>query len=300
MKMVLSYSLFGYEKQFAGCFSFNSYLRALLLCLRMNRLVYPEFITRLHVDGDTLGGCPVLGELGESGLLELRVQPSAPICKAMLWRLAPAFDEDVELFLCRDLDSLSTYRERRCVQAWLNSSKFCHAITDSVSHTIPLMGGMIGFRSKLVVPPALQKEFSLPTNIFEEYVGCNSWDEMMQKFSTIPPMDFSAKGSDQVWLNRFIYPLVARHGADSIVQHYIKGMPNTFLSSWFSSVPDVAVPIGDDLRESDDCCGHIGAAGWYETATMRFLRKHAADFGDLRKIENSYPNIFYWAREQVI
>ena len=62
----------------------------------------------------------------------------------MLWRLLPIFEYNVERIICRDTDSPLTYREAQMVKEWENSPKVVHAITDSVSHNIPLMGGMIG------------------------------------------------------------------------------------------------------------------------------------------------------------
>jgi len=195
---IISYSLFGYGSQFENCFSFNSYLRALLLSIRMNRLIYPEFINRVHTDQKTYDGCPILGELERAKIIQCHIIAEAPLCKAMLWRLLPAFDCDVELFLCRDLDSLTSYKERQLVEYWMHGTKMCHAITDSVSHNIPLMGGMVAFRSKE----------------FRDYTGCAT----------------------------------CQHGRDSIVQHYLKGMPNTYLSAYVNEVPDITVPIANELR----------------------------------------------------
>jgi hypothetical protein len=278
---IISYSLFGYGSQFENCFSFNSYLRALLLSIRMNRLIYPEFINRVHTDQKTYDGCPILGKLERAKIIQCHIIAEAPLCKAMLWRLLPAFDCDVELFLCRDLDSLTSYKERQLVEYWMHGTKMCHAITDSVSHNIPLMGGMVAFRSKE----------------FREYTACATWDQMFNKFGAF---NFTNKGSDQDWLNAFIYPLVSQHGRDSIVQHYLKGMPNTYLSAYFNEVPDITVPIAHELRSSNDCTGHIGAAGWYETVTMKFFAQHRDRFDDIKAIEAQYADIFYWTKENTI
>lgn len=279
MKRVISYSLFGYGVQHEGCFSFNSFLRGLMLNIRMNRLIYPEFENWLYTDQVTYDAFKNLfDKLAQGKHIHIKIMPSAPLCKAMLWRIAPAFDESVEIVLCRDLDSPSTYRERQCVQYWMDSTKCIHAITDSVSHNIPLLGGMIGIRAKN----------------FREYTSCHSFDQIINKWGS---MDFTRKGSDQDWLNAYIYPMVSQQGRDSITQHYLKGMPNTWLSDYRNTVPDIAVPIEHDLRESNDVCGHIGAAGYYETAMFKFLRKHWNKFTDLLEIEKEYSSTFYWVNE---
>ena len=51
------------------------------------------------------------------------------------------------------------------------------------------------------------------------------------------------------------------------------------------------------MRESNDTCGHIGAAGWYETAMFKFLRKHKDNYSDLLEYERQYPTIFYWTQD---
>jgi hypothetical protein len=279
MKKVISYSLFGYGVTHPDCFSFNSYLRGLMINVRMNRLIYPEFENWVYTDVNTFEAHKKLIEsLVVAGLIKINIMPDAPLCKAMLWRICPVYDHDVDVVLCRDLDSPTTYRERQCVQYWLESFKTVHAITDSISHRIPMLGGMIGLKA----------------GAFRDWTKTTSWDELIGKYGA---HDFTRKGSDQDWINGYIYPIFAQQGNDSITQHYIKGMPNTWLSDYRNTVPDVTVPIANDLRESNDVCGHIGAAGWYESAMFKFLRKHWNKFNDILEIEKDYKDIFYWVNE---
>ena len=76
--------------------------------------------------------------------------PVAPLCEGMLWRMKPIWLEGVTHTICRDLDSPLTYREAQMVKEWVDSGKIAHAITDSVSHNIPLLGGMIGFTKDFI------------------------------------------------------------------------------------------------------------------------------------------------------
>ena len=56
MKAIV-YSLFGYNKQREeNCFDFNSYLRGFMLCLRSNRLLYPQWRTILEIDKASYDG----------------------------------------------------------------------------------------------------------------------------------------------------------------------------------------------------------------------------------------------------
>jgi hypothetical protein len=271
----ISYSLFGFDaERQKDCFDFNSYLRGLTLNIRMARLLYPDWNIVLHVDKNTNDG---LKELFDALPIEVVVCEDAPLTKAMLWRLKPLFNTKYTHVICRDLDSPLTYREAQAVQIWLNNgTKAAHAITDSVSHCIPLLGGMIGFVS----------------DWFTMYMGVNKWEDLFEGIS----YDWSRKGVDQDYLNAKVYPKLATHGSDSIMQHYILGMPRTFLTCYYNYIEDIELPnVCVEMKESNDVCGHIGAAGWYETAMFKFLHKHWSKFGDILEVEKKYNKIFYWA-----
>lgn len=279
----ISYSLFGYgNKEEESGFNFNSYLRGLFLNLRLNRLIYPDWVTIIHLDSPTYLNYQELFDSICSNNVKIKVNPSAPLCEAMLWRLQPIWDKNeigsalYSHVICRDLDSPTTYREAQAVKYWINRDKAAHTITDSVSHNLPMLGGMIGFVPKY----------------FTERTGWKTWQDMKASFT-----DLSIKGSDQTFLNSYVYPKFAQHGNDSITQHYVLGMANTFLSDCHNFIQPMELDVPFILNESNSVCGHIGAAGWYETAMFKFLRKYWGDFSDLLEIESKYKDIFYWVNE---
>lgn len=292
----ISYSLFGYGKaRNPSCFDFSSYLRGLMLCLRFNRLIYPEWQTILETDQTTYNANKNIFEpLEKSGVLIIEInRDNAALCEAMLWRLRPIYRTDVTHLLCRDLDSPSVYREAQAVQHWMSHhTKAIHAITDSVSHDIALLGGMIGMNCG---------DFRHRTSTY-----------LFKDLMDLCLIDLSVKGSDQTFLNQTIYPFFGHKGSDSITQHYFKGHGNTFLSDyhtcicWREAVAvghkrechlNVELSIPQELEDSNDCVQHIGSAGYNETATMRWINKHKNEFKDLIEIEKQYPNIFYWNHE---
>lgn len=277
-KKVISYSLFGYNKpKQQNCFIFNDYLRGLVLNIRLARLLYPDWVVRVHVDHETNEG---LKHIFERLPIEVIVLNPEPLTKAMLWRMLPIFDRNVEYVICRDLDSPLTYREAQAVHQWVNSECVVHTITDSVSHGIPMLGGMIGFWAKY----------------FTDYTKISSW----KVFSSIGiTLNFNVKGTDQDLLNRFIYPYFANPKKSSIMQHYVLGMPNTFLPNYFNHIPDIDIGLPLELKESNDTCGHIGAAGYYVPPMMNFMHKHRDKFNDIREVEKDYPEIFYWTNEGI-
>lgn len=267
-KKIIAYSLFGYGKdRQKNCFVFADYLRGLLVNIRLARLVYPEWTIRVHVDISTHEG---LKDILHNLPIEIEMCEDAPLTKAMLWRMKPCFDENVEYTICRDLDSPLTYREAQAVNYWIKSGKAAHAITDSISHNIPMMGGMIGFWKYI-----------------RDYTKASDWNDLVSK-----EFNFSEKGTDQALLNKYVYPYFAK--GDSITQHYVLGMPNTFLSDFHTSIPDIDIGVPEEYKDTNDTCGHIGAAGYYTAPMNQLIQKYKDKFTDLEVIEKRYPNIFYW------
>jgi hypothetical protein len=266
---IITYALFGYNKTNENCFDFYTYLRGLAINIRLQRLLLPDYTINLQTDKETY---EAFKDLFDGYKIEININEPAPLCLAMLWRMKPVFNTNYTHVLCRDLDSPLTYREAQCVKHWENKNKAAHAITDSISHNIPMLGGMIGFK----------------TNVFSQYTGFPTWEDMVHNKG----INYDIKGSDQDLLNRYVYPHFAQHGRDSITQHYMKGMPNTFLSDYHSEVPNIELNIPNEyaMKESNDCAVHIGQAGWNETGTFKFLRKHWIDFEQ----EKQYKQIFYW------
>jgi hypothetical protein len=270
----ISYSLFGFgEKTPDNCFEFNSYLRGFWLNVRLAKVLYPNWKIHLCTDHATFNHFKDLfDEMKEFGIT-IKVLEKKPLCLSMLWRLMPIFDEDCEKILCRDTDSPLTYREAQMVCEWEQSGKTIHAITDSVSHNVAMMGGMIG----------LTKNF---TNNF------NSFDSILEN------RDYNVKGSDQDTLNNKIYPCYSHPGNDSILQHYILGMPNTYLSGYKNSYDNIPLEnVSDIYVKTNDTCGHIGAAGYYEAPTIKFLMGYDENKDLYKNLEKKYNNIFYWANE---
>lgn len=65
---------------------------------------------------------------------------------AMQWRFFPIDDEDVELFISRDIDSRITEREKVSVHEWIDSDKIIHIMRDHPHHGYTILGGMWGMK----------------------------------------------------------------------------------------------------------------------------------------------------------
>ncbi len=65
----------------------------------------------------------------------------------MIWRFAPMADPLVQEFHSRDLDVVPIQREVEAVNDWLRTPYHYHIMRDHFGHTMPIMGGMWGFRT---------------------------------------------------------------------------------------------------------------------------------------------------------
>lgn len=276
----ISFALFGYGKQYDNCFSFESYLRGLSINTRLARLVYPEFEVVLNTD---YASYDAFKDYFDAMPVVIKINEPAPLTKAMLWRLKPVFETVPEGWkythvICRDLDSAVSYREAQAVQYWMNKDKAMHCITDSISHNLPAMGGMIGLRPQYAA----------------ERLGAHTWDELMSKGS----FNWDVKGTDQTFLCSHVYPKFAQSGNDSVTEHYVLGMPNSFLSDCHREIQNIDVEgVSHEFKCTNDCVVHIGQSGWNETPTLKIFKQYADRFTDITEAEKLYSKIFYWVNE---
>lgn len=300
----ISYALFTKPDGSVGdTYDFNTYLRGLMLNIRLNRLIFPGWDTVIHVNQSN----PFMyffNELEKLPNVRIVICEDAPLCKAMLWRMKPIFEVQAgawkyEHVICRDTDAPTIYKDAQAVGYWMTKNKAVHAITDSDSHSHPLMGGMCGFK------PAL----------FTSIVNVRTWDDLI-RLGNAYSFDFNRKNSDQDFLIRMIYPLVSIPGNDSITQHYFEGYGNTHLSDYHTCAKcprkasghnddcpnNFTIAIPDEYKESNTICGHIGAAGFYEGALVQFMKKNRDKFIDIKQTETKleeYDKVFWWANGEI-
>lgn len=260
---VLSYSLFGDPSGF----EFGYYLRGVIFNLRMSRILYPEIYMYLHVQFEiAVKYESMLNDLRELGMHMVDPLPKAPKCESMLWRMRPIFMRDYTHVICRDLDSVSTYREALCTYEWLNSGLPYHAINDNAAHG-GLMGGLVAFRSE----------------DFKRDTGYTSFEQMSKG------QDLSKHGSDQNFMNKYIHPKI-KHG---LMMHKLKGA-GVEAKVTKTEVP-ASGPIDKKLHLTDLVSRYIGSAGVIDMELLRFF-KSANPNPKFDEFEKKYSDIFYWAR----
>jgi hypothetical protein len=288
MSKAISYSLFGYNKITPqNSFEFETYLRGLFVNIRINRVLYPGWVNVVNMDRASYNSPykQIFDWLTSETTTQIVLQEEAPLCKAMLWRFKTVFAYDhpnwkYSHIICRDTDSISTYREAQAVTQWIQEDRTAHCITDSVSHNIPMMGGMCGFR-----PGYLNERLKLneaPETIF---------DTLMKMSGEI---DYARKGADQDFLMKYIYPKVA---VDSVTAHFCLGMRqvSTEDNGMHYSIPDIDIGIDPAQKFLNTCAGHIGASGYYEPPMLKWLNTMDPHKEYYAPIQKQFPKIFFWA-----
>jgi hypothetical protein len=262
---VLSYSLFGDPSSF----EFPWYLRGIYFNARMNRILYPDWFTYVHVPKELWSTYFNLWKellIIDHNLRVVELDNNNPKkCEGMLWRMVPIFDSGVSHVLCRDADSVSTYREANCVYEWLQSGLPYHAINDNDAHA-GLMGGLVGFRSE----------------DFKRDTGYTSFNQMIQG------QDLRKHGSDQNFMNKFIHPKIK----NGLFMHKLKGQgieaKRTVNTIQFGH-------LDQKLWVTDLISRYIGSAGVIDFELLRWFKANDPD-PKFDAFERKYSDIFYWAR----
>ncbi len=192
--------------------------------------------------------------------------------------------------ICRDLDSISTYREAQMVKQWIQEDKAIHCITDSVSHDVAMLGGLCGFR------PGYLNDILKLTNKPDQ-----AFNKLMDKGRGI---DFNVKGSDQRFLNDYVYNTDCCKNA---TEHFIKGRSHDKKEEngrHYSIDESIDIGVPDLFKATNLFAGHAGAAGFYEIPTLRFLSHYdpyRKDYEELQNLCLCLKQIFYWnTREDLV
>lgn len=265
MTKLITYSLFKGGKE---PFEERSYIRGFYWNARMNNFIYPDWRTHLEIDRATYTEYKNLFDwLVGNNNLSLNINEATPeLCKGMLWRMKPIFTIDISHVICRDTDSITTYKEAQCVQAWLESGIGFHAINDNPAHG-GLMGGMVGF----------------DTAKLKGFMRWNSWGEMIGGY------DLSKHGSDQNLMNQKLHSKIY----NDLFLHKLNG--SGCAAKRTETTAEIRLPLVDKkLWESNLVCRHIGSAGVVEMETLRFFKRFDEYNWKFQPIEKEFPKIFYW------
>jgi hypothetical protein len=135
MKKIISFSLYGTKEE---------HLIGMVCNVELAKIIYPDWICRIYY-GQTVPSIYVnkLQSYDNVEMFEMEEGPDKLF--QMMWRFLPIDDEDVEVSISRDADSRLSYREKICVDIFMESDKLLHSIRDNPSHN-NIMGGMWGIK----------------------------------------------------------------------------------------------------------------------------------------------------------
>ncbi len=247
---VASYSLFWCAKDDHA----HLYVGGLRAICRAHHTLFPGWQWRIYHDG-TLHKDPkarLLFAYENAGLVHLvNMGEESRICRAMIWRMLPVWDDTVEVALCRDLDSLPTPKEAMAVRQFVESGRAMHCISDHAQHGAPIMGGLCGFRSEL----------------FRSLTGLRTFSA----FVSGEPLD--RHGDDQLLLMRKVWPTLQNH----LCEHRFGGFEPASNSVSFTTPSSVELPgveLGPHTAQADALIPFMGVPGFDCLAAEAFYDKH--------------------------
>lgn len=208
----------------------------------------------------------LLRRLVSQGLIKLESMGPAILTKAMLWRMAPVFDAEVDYVFCRDLDACPMPRDRAICNQFIVSEAMISAPHDNMAHA-GIMGGMCGFWA----------------DPFRKTMSWNSLDDLYAAAGK-SDSEWAQHGTDQNVLNR----LVSNNPNITLLEHrfngWTEGHPTCYRRSagaygcqaWSAPTPDIGVSklTGELAKQADRLANHMGAAGYDHLTARKFWEEH--------------------------
>jgi hypothetical protein len=133
MKKIISFSLYGSD---------TKYTIGMICNAELAKIIYPDWICRVYYNNSVPK--EIIESLSNYSNVEL-VSMDGNNIFPMMWRFLSIDDNDIEIMISRDSDSRLSYREKKCVDIFIESDKLLHSIRDNVSHN-DIMGGMWGIK----------------------------------------------------------------------------------------------------------------------------------------------------------
>ncbi|MEM6667126.1 MAG: tetratricopeptide repeat protein [Pseudomonadota bacterium] len=131
---VIAFSLWGNDRRYTHGAVNNAVVA---------RYLYPGWRTRFYVDAEISN--EVVQALAGNGALVIQVGKAMPADSfGLFWRFLVEDDPDVDIWLCRDADSVMNIKERVAVEDWLASGRAFHVMRDVPSHAELILAGMWG------------------------------------------------------------------------------------------------------------------------------------------------------------
>lgn len=134
MSKIISFSLYGTEPK---------YTEGAISNAELANIIFPDWICRFYCGGSVPRH--IIDKLKSYDNVEVIHMDENTPYSFMMWRFLPIDDENTEIMISRDTDSRLSYREKTCVDLFIESDKLLHSIQDNFQHD-NIMGGMWGIK----------------------------------------------------------------------------------------------------------------------------------------------------------
>lgn len=202
-KNIITFSVYGTDKL---------YQEGAIQNISKVKEFFPGWICRFYVDKKMNPKFIEKLYSYQNDFVEIHLKDRLDNIDGMFWRFAPVFEENFDILLVRDVDSIITTREKEYVEEWLKSNKRFHIIRDHPYHNSLIMGGMWGVKGNLL--HGLKKKFV-------------NWKI------------YSEKTQDQYFLSKIVYPYIIndayiqsdfiRYPLENLQKTNIKRIDNEFI-----------------------------------------------------------------------
>jgi hypothetical protein len=143
----------------------------------INSLIFDDFDMRIYISSNVKENplYPLLNTLNKQNNFNLYVSnANYNNTEPTMWRMIP-FWGDVDVLLCRDIDSLPTKQEIQATKEFLDSGFLIHTMRTHNHHnqaSTNILAGLCGFK-----PKEIMNESLISVNSFKEYYGFSngSW-----------------------------------------------------------------------------------------------------------------------------
>lgn len=130
---VISFSVWGPNER---------YLRGAINNAIVARYLYPGWTARFYTDGSTPAEFRAVLQQNAADVV---VVPDLPASQfGLYWRFLVEDDDNVDIYVVRDADSVMNIKERAAVADWLKSGLAFHVMRDELQHSELVLAGMWG------------------------------------------------------------------------------------------------------------------------------------------------------------
>jgi hypothetical protein len=215
-KRVISMSLYGQDLKYLNGAIFNSKLYKNIFPGWEYRIYHEHGISQKH-----------LQILKDDGVNLIDMKDSKIV--GSLWRFLVYDDDDVEYFICRDIDDRINEYDYEMVMEWIDSNIPFHITRTTPGHTDLILAGLWGGISKFL------PNFSMENKI-ENF-----------KFKS------NEKHEDQIFLREVFYPIIKDiHLVHGPYNYYNSKNSKPFPKEMYNNNNEIYYPVGGSYKHNEE------------------------------------------------